>query len=377
MAVTAAVCLAPAGRTAAQAAGGEDPKVAAARYYDLLLDQYMHSQWAEFEKAVKQSSTHQRHLTAEQRGDLAYMRKTYAEFRPSWWKYTKASKNTTFTAQIWGKSFKANYMPSEFLGFQVPVGIDERTGRFQILVTWQPHLVNSTKLLDDEGAKPHRLTEGDLAEAIVWHELGHNYVTQSFPASQVMALYDNYSLLFSALQEYYADMTALYHCTPQGRKATLTLRVPDLRWNDVNDSHVRGAHAIGSWILATVLSDLSQWPSFHLPTKVADKEIERETILYMYQHIDPQYSLAEDRALREMIGKFMRTHGASVLRKKGTLSLPSGLEFKIMTAEDRQNQAQRDAWVKTQLEKAIASGQVTKYAATKGHPKRFRIRTSW
>ena len=377
--IVAALCCSAAPPAAAQgAAGGEaDLKLAAESYFEKITDQYMHSDLAEFEASLKLYSRHARHLTGPQRADVTYMRGACKEYRPAWWKYTKYSKNITFTATIWDRSFKANYMPSEMMGFQMPVGIDERTGRFQVVVSWQPHKVDSPEEYEGRYEKAHRLTEGDVAEAIVWHELGHNYITQGLHASLIIKLYSDHRLLFQALQEFYADMTAMYHCSPQGRKATMMIRTPELSWNDVNDPHMRAAHAIGAYLLANVLADVSAWPSFRLPTKVPTEGVERNTILYMYQHIDPRYTLAEDRALREMVGKFLRTQGASILRKHGTVRLPSGQEFILTTAQDRANQAQRDAWVKAELEKAIASGLVKKADDLKGHPKRFRIKVPW
>jgi len=369
----------PAARpAAAQAApGGADARLAAQRFYGKLVDEYLHSDWAEFDESMKEQAKHTPFLTTEQASDVTYMRQAGAEYRPSWWKYTRSSKNVSFTARIWGKSFKANYMPTGMLGVQMPVGIDERTGRFQIIVSWQPHMVDSTKPREDEYEKAHRLTEGDHSECTVWHELGHNYVSECLPAAQIMALYQNYHLLLESLQEFYADMTALYHCSPQGRKATLFIRTFELRWNDVDDPHTRAAHAIGSLLLSNILSDVTQWPSFRLPTEVPATDVERNAILYMYKHVDPGYTLAEDRALREFVGQYIRKQGGNVLRKKGQLDLPNGLQFKLLTSEDRVNQPPRDAWVKAQLEKAIASGQIKKTEGTKGHPRPFRINVAW
>jgi hypothetical protein len=145
----------------------------------------------------------------------------------------------------------------------------------------------------------------------------------------------------------------------------------------VDDPHTRAAHAIGSLLLSHILADPARWPNFRLPTEVPKQDIERNAILYVYKHVAPGYTLAEDRALRELVGQFIRKQGGSVLRKKGLLELPSGLEFKLLTSEDRTNQPKRDAWVKARLEKAIASGLAKDTAGLKGHPKRFRITVAW
>jgi len=344
--------------------------------YELLEDTYMHFAPAEWEEALKASYEFTRDYTPRQKADIMYMRKAAIEYRPAWWKNTKSSSAVSFTTTVWGKRFKANYMPSGSLGQQAIVGFDE-AGKPQIVVSWQPHWVDSPDAVEGNAARAHLITRGNLAEAIIWHELGHNYVTNGFDYNALYELYTKYRILFDSIQEFYADMTALYHCSPAGRKATFLIRVPGLSWNDVNDPHVRGAMGIGSFLLTTVLSDPAKWPSFNLPTAVPDKNVERKSILYMYEHIDPDYTFDEDRALRELIGKLMRTRGSAIFRSKGTVPLPNGLEYKFTTSEDRDLQVKRDKWVAARLKKAIDAGLVRTVEVTKGHPKRFRIREKW
>jgi len=325
-------------------------------FYEKVVDQYMQSHLAELDALLKETRAHDAEMSADQRNDIAYIRKAAADYRPAWWKNTLSSKNITFTATIWGKSFKANFMPSESLGGEMSAPDD--SGRVLTVVTWQPHLVNSIKPLEGEREEAHKLRECDEGEAIVWHELGHNYVTQTLPPDQVKKLYTDYRLLFSALQEFYADMTALYHCSPQGRKAVLMVRAPGLDWNEVNDPHCRAANAIGAWILSQVLAEPAKWPSFRLPAKMPKDDVERRVILFMYRHLDTGYSLEEDRNFRETVATFIHTKGANVLKKKGTVTLNNNLDFKLMTAEDRELQVKRDAWVAAELTKGIASGAI-------------------
>jgi len=344
--------------------------------YELLVDSYMHFAPDEWDESFKASYKFKRDYTARQKADISYMRKAATGYRPAWWKHTKSSSAVSFTTTVWGRKFTVNYMPSASLGQQAIIGFDE-AGRPQIVVSWQPHWVDSPDAVAGNAARAHHITRGNLAEAIIWHELGHNYVTNGFDYNTLYELYTKYRILFDSIQEFYADMTALYHCSPAGRKATFLIRVPGLHWNDVNDPHVRGAMGVGSYILATVLSDPAKWPSFNLPTAVPEGDIERKTILYMYEHIDPDYTFAEDRALRELVGNLMRTRGMAIFRKKGTVPLPNKLTYKFTTSEDRDLQVKRDAWVAAKLKKAIDAGLVKAVEATRGHPKRFRIRKQW
>lgn len=345
--------------------------------YELLVDTYMHFTAAEWDDALKESLQFMRDYTSQQKSDIYYMRKAAAEYRPDWWQKAKSSSSVSFTTKVWGRSFTANYIPSEMLGGQQIYNVDPETGRVDVVVTWQPHWVDSLDPVEGDAAKAHHITRGDLAEAIIWHELGHNYVTNGFDLRALYELYTKYRILFDSIHEFYADMTALYHCSPAGRKATFLIRVPGLHWNDVNDPHVRGAIGVGSYLLATVLSDPASWPSFNLPTEVPSKDVERNTILYMYEHIDPDYTFEEDSALRELIGKFIRSKGSAIFRAKGTVPLPNKLVYRFTTSEDREHQIKRDEWVAAELKKAINAGLVQAVEATKGHPKRFRIRKKW
>jgi len=64
--------------------------------------------------------------------------------------------------------------------------------------------------------------------------------------------------------------------------------------------------------------------------------------------------LAEDRALRELIGNFFRKNAEGVLRRKGEVPLPNKLSLKLLAVADRELQAKREAWVTAQLAKVPA-----------------------
>ena len=362
---------------AADAKDEQAATVEAQNSYEQLVDVYMHFDAKAWDAACKDSLKFNSAFTARQKADMSYMRRSAQEYRPDWWKNTKSSSSVSFQVAVWGKPpFMANYKPSAGLGYSGIFAFDE-AGRPVIVLSWQAHVVDSTKPLEGDAAAAHQMKEGDEAEAIIWHELGHNFVSLGFDLNQLIDLYTNHEILYNSLQEFYADTTALYHCSPPGRKATLLIRIMGLHWNDVNDEHVRGSMGIGSYLLATLLSDPAKWPSFHLPTMVPEADPERKCILYMYEHLDPGYTLDEDRNLRELIGNLFHRQGASIFRSKGTIALPNRLEYKMTASEDRDLQVKRDAWVAAELKKAIDSGVVTKVRATAGHPKRFRLKPVW
>ena len=355
-----------------------EPKTEQGKYYKKLVDAYMDGDWAEVNKQVRLYPKYVSRLSLQQRKDVTYIRQTAPLHQPSWWKHCKSNGNVTFDAKIWNRSFKANYIPSAALGAQ---GISEvRDGKLVIFVTWQPQLVDNPEAMEDPLSKAHKLTKAHIAECIVWHELGHNYITEFLPADQVLKLYENYTMLFHQLQEFYADMTALYHAGPKGRRCQLFIRMIGLAMNLENDPHMRAAYGIGSIFLAEWLADPEnidkKWPHVHLPGKVPTKDIERNVLAYIYNKFDPRWSLAEDRQMREIVHKTLLTRksgqrwaeGERILRTKGTIELANKLQYRMMPADDRPHKAKRDAWVKQQLQKAIKARKADKPVKEESDP---------
>jgi len=343
----------------------KDPAVNA--WYDRLLESYMKADWTEFVDLYKQFSKMRLKLSPNQLKDVIYMRKTAAEFRPGWWKHTNSMKNKSFKAQIWKRWFTANYVPSETLGSHQPVEI--RNKRLVTTVSWRPTYVDNPKPFSNDNsfyvfipeAKDYDFKLGTMAEVIIWHELGHNYISLNLPLKHVIRLYNEYGLLYSHLQEFYADLTAMYHSSPPGRLFTMRFRLMNMVDYDENNVHTRGcAHAVGALLLSKILDEPEKWPSFHFPGKAPKNDVEPMTIFYLYRHVDPSWTLAEDRQLREFINKWVRTNGESALRRKGRILLPNGQTMMIMAGEDRTYQRKRDQWIKKKLEAIIDAGRADK-----------------
>ncbi len=318
---------------------------------------YLKNDPAAFNEAYK-AATKLANLTPAQRGDLTYMHDAMAGHHPNWWLNCRSSTNVSFQATIWGKNFAANYMPDDMLGMQAPVGV--KNGKIAVIVCWKPSMVDSPKAAEGYFAERFGMTKGDLAEAIVWHELGHNYVTCFLPLDVVLKLYDEFPQIFSTVQEFYADMSALYHSSPHARLATMAMRIDGIEDNRDEEAHNRASQGIGSLLLTNWLMEPAKWPSIHFPPAIPPDEIERRSITYVYGHIDVGWTVAEDRALRELVKKYMETKGDSTLRSKGEVQLPNKLSFKMIATDDRDLQKKRDAWVAAQLKSLIDSGRADK-----------------
>lgn len=353
-------------REAKEAKEREEAEVVYAKYSQA----YLAGKMDEVQEMYLEMRAKQRFLTRDQQMAIRHMNDRAPEYRPKWWDGTKKQEKNSFKAEIWGRGFYANYVPSRELGLQAVYPKQEfnrRTGEFEvvdliILVTWKPLMVDSTKAAEGKLAEIHDYTLGDIAEVIVWHELGHNYLTETISTRNNVTLYDRYSDLYSTMHEYFADWAAIYHGTPKARKVAIQFRLEELDYYTQDSSHCRGAHGIGSIIITDMLMNPEKWPSVRFPPAVPEKQVELNTIIYVYENLPAKWTVEEDIRLQELAEEFVLKKGERTFKAKGEIPLNNRLDFNLMFGEDRDNQVKRDKWVTTQLEGLISEGRADKLA---------------
>ncbi len=333
---------------------------AAEEFYPGMEKAFLLAKWDEFDEKVKESSKHYRFMTKEQQANVRYMREASQDCRPKWWKDCRSSTNRSFKAEIWNRTFMANYMPSDMLGMMAPVGYDQERKCLHIIVTWKPNLVENADAVKGWLATKHGISQGNLAEAIIWHELGHNYVTLGLPIKAIIQLWWDHSVFYSHLQEFYADLTAIYHASTRGRLTAMMFRLDGFDWYRETECHDRAAHAIGAIITSEWLANPDKWPSIHFPPEVPKEKIELKTIIYLYENIDPNWTLAEDQALRDIVKTFVAKSGEKVLTSRGKIPLSNKQTFMLLVNDDREEVAKREKWIKERLEAIIQSGRADK-----------------
>lgn len=330
--------------------------------YQKVEDAFMTDQMDDVTKLASQAARQTQYLTPAQRDNLAFMRKEAPNIRPKWWPSVKSTTPVSFRASMWGKTFPANYQPSSgTLGVQYPVDYDPKTNRLIIVVSWRPNFIDNPKPLGGWLAKRMDMRQADFAQCTAWHELGHNYISLHLPAEDAIELYVNYGALFSCVQEFYADLTALRHASPKAVRTMMMFRLDDLYNPSDSESHSRGAtHGTGSLMLSEFLAHPDAWPMVHFPPEVPADQIEINTLKYIYEHFDLKWSLAEYKLLHDFIDGWVKKNGDAVLRSKGLVKLPNGLEYHVMEPDDRDWQTKRDAWVADKLAELIKSGRADK-----------------
>ncbi len=358
-------------------------KAEAAQEYAKLEIAYMTGEWDGLETKLKTMPPRLRlMLEKDAKDNMAYMLKALPAYRPTWWRNVSSSSNVSFSAEIWGRRFTANYMPSESLGEQavIPEGRWVRTKdgyegvitKLNVIVSWKPSLVDNPKAADGKLAEIQGTKLGDIAESIIWHELGHNYITTNLTLSHVVELYKSHTILFQHLQEFYADLTSIYHSAPYSQRVQLFIRLDGLDYYDEEGAHTRASHAIGSLLMADMLENPDKWPSVHFPPSVPKKQVELNTIIYIYERWNPEWTLAEHRRLRDLVDTFIKRHGEATLRSRGVAPLPNNLKFALMVGKDRENQEARDKWTTEKLEAIIKSDRADKLAEGKKYEPRER-----
>jgi hypothetical protein len=340
------------GAAAAPAATAPDEaKDKAREAYDEYVRAFLNSDWAQLKKANRTVGRHWSALTAKQRADVGYVRKAAPACRPAWWAACKSTRKTRFRARIWDRAITVNFEPAQQPDLNATVHRDLR--QISLTVRWNPSLIDSTTPERGSLAERHSLTGAEVGEVIVWRQLGQSYILVSVPVKTLLALYNRDQLLYRHLQEFYANLTSLYHCSPKARRTAMLIHTRALRGQENAEAYVRSCRAMAALFLAEALQEPKKWPSVKLPWDVPARDVERSTAAYVYANLEPSWTLDEDRALREALRKLLKVNGAQVLRARGRIQLPNKTTFMLMEPDDRTHQAKRDAWVKKQLEKAL------------------------
>ena len=327
--------------------------------FQKLVDAFMDNDMDDMVTLLRDAKRVTSKLTPKQRKELMYINRNWKDIKPDWWESTASSKPVAFPAEIWAKRFKADYLPSAYLGAQIPVMYDPYTNRIRVIVTWHPDGIDSNEKVDGKLAKRHDIRMRHMAECIVWHELGHNYISNSIPAQQAIDLYRNHEQLYHRAQEFYADMTALRHGSPKAMLTQLFIRTNELDRYDRLIPHTRPAHAVGSVLLVEFMNNPDKWPMVRFPSEVPEKDVELYTIRYVYHNLDPDaWDVTQYNQLRTYVDNWIRRggRGDAVLKQKGKVQLDNRLLMYFDSEKDRQWQEKRDRWVANKLKQLIKSG---------------------
>ena len=151
----------------ARATVGEKPKAHDAEAapsddsYQRICDDYLSGNWQDLEPLLRNGKA-LAGLSAEQRAELAAIRKAVTEGRPPWWQACKAGRRGPLCAVVWGRALDMRFEPGDKSG----VRMNSTGNRISLTVSW------TAADMDNPQHAEHGFSKGDLADLGVWSTLG-------------------------------------------------------------------------------------------------------------------------------------------------------------------------------------------------------------
>jgi hypothetical protein len=337
----AGLCLLAVGPVApARAAGADD-------LYARITDTYMTGKFEELDAALGDAAKRMKDFSAEQKTDVLYVRKALAECRPAWWTQTQKGRKTRIRQVLWGKRLNTVWDPQA-------KGIQMKTGRFgtEVTVGWKPEEMDST------AKGMYGYLQGDMTCVNIWSSLTTAQVWGGFPLQTLASMSERDKLRLNRYLSFRSNLTALYYCTPPGRRYALHIYFASFFYDNWGKGPASGARrAVGAMFMGEVLKDPSLYPSAKLPGRLSEKDAE-EALGHHYKYAIKRgatWTIAEDRRFREALKPFAAANNKTVFKTEKVV-LPNKLVFAIDVKADEAYRAKRDAWVKQQFDKAKAGG---------------------
>lgn len=332
----------------ATALAADSPKSNGANSGDLyqrISQDYLDGKWEELEKELGVSSKEIEALSAAQQADVAYIRKVFTECRQPWWKQCKKGKKVEIRPSVWGHSLRFWFDPAGTGGVQLTT-----SGPVKVLaVSW------TLADMDNPEHAEHGFSKGDLCNLGVWSTIGVGSVWSQTSAQALINSNEADKLRLSRYQDFRGNVTALYYGTPKTRRWGVFLYL--LSWMEkYNQMPTVGSRkAAGAMILAELLTNTANYPSIPLPSELPAEGAEAILAEHVRNKIEKHgWTIAEDKSLRDAIKAFAAANETGVLTTQ-KVTLPNKLQVSLDPEADKRLNAKRDAWFKSQFDKAAGT----------------------
>lgn len=328
----------------------DSPKGNEAKSSDLyarISQTYLDGNWEELEKALAVPSKEIEALSPAQQADVAYIRGALAQCQPAWWKQCKKAKKVEIRPVVWGHSLKLWYDPAGKEGVEM-----KSAGAVKVLtVSW------SVADMDNPEPAEHGYSKGDLCNLGAWTTLGIAMVWSQTSPQALNNPNEQDKLRLTRYQEFRGHLTGLYYGTPKARRWGLFLYL--LSWMEKYSQMpaVGSRKAAGSMFLAEVLANPAKYPSIPLPAALPEDGAEEKLAEHVRSKIERHgWTIAEDKALREAIKTFAAANETGILQTQKA-ALPNKLAVSLDPEADKTLRPKRDAWLKSQFDKAAGTAQ--------------------
>lgn len=320
----------------ADAAVSSDP-------YQRLCDAYLNGKWEDLEKGLR-GGKDPAGLSADQRTELAAIRRAVTEGRPAWWQSCKAGNKGAIHPMVWGRTLDLTFDPAGKGGMQMNFS----GNRMLLTVSWP------VAEMDNPQHAEHGFSKGDLNHLSVWATLGMALCWSQVTPQALANLTEQDKVRLIRYQDFRGNVTGLYYGTPKARRWGEFLYL--LAWKEkyAKMPNVNSRKAAGAMFLAEVLDDPSKYPSLPLPKTVPADAAEEKLAEHYRNWIEKHgWTVAEDLALRKAIQAFAAANESGIYRTQ-QVTLPNKLKVSLDPEADAPLRAKRDSWLKSQVKKALS-----------------------
>jgi hypothetical protein len=292
-------------------------------------------------------------LSKAQQEDIAYVAKAFAECRPDWWEQSKTGKKFQFRPVIWGRTIaSATFDPAGKPGSSMQTS----GGKQSMTFSWKADELDSQESPNDHSMTGHGTKQGDMAEIGIWGTLSGAALMASIPIQTLGPIFQNPTdkEAFQRYELFQSQLAVVCHGSPRSRHAGMVIFFSGFMKKYGANPSATTRRAIGSMFLAELLADPAKWPSIRMPDSLPADNAEAVLGEHCIGQIDRNWTLAEDRALREAALAYNKANGRDAMRT-GKIVLPNKLATMLDVEKDAKTKAERDAWVMSRFEKAKKS----------------------
>jgi len=313
--------------------------------YARLVDEYMQGKWDDLEKDLAPRNTDLSTLTAAQKADVQYLRATFSECRPPWWRQAKQGQEFNFEPVVWGRSLRASFDPDQTSA----INLSYTNGQASLTLKWD------IQDMDSAAKAEHGFSKGELNDLDVWRAIGMAEGWARVPVESLVNMSDAAKTQLNRYLDFNANVVGVYYATPRARRWGLWLFCAAYLNKYSAMVTVNSRKAVGSMFLGEVVEHRAKYPSIKLPDLPGEK-IEENLCIQLKNNIEKHpWTLAEDRSLRAALKDFAAFNQRSLLQT-GVVRLPNGLPLALDPSADQSDQVARDEWLKRALDRSTNDG---------------------
>jgi hypothetical protein len=305
--------------------------------YSNLVSQYLHGDWDDLTASMKSHAKEIAALSAAQKADVDYTRRTIMECRPAWWAEAKAGKLDRFRPVVWGKSIAAIYDPTA----KTTLSITYLNGTPLVTIKWNAEDMDSPTIKGEL-----EFTQSEHADLDIWRGLGTAQSWGLIPPRQQLGLSEAQQKQLTRYLSFRGNVAGAYYAMPRARRLALWEGISGWSHEYDHAGMYMPMRAIGILLVAEVLGHPETYPSIPWPEEPPADGAESKMIWELQKWIRyHDLPLSEDRALRDAFKAFAAANEGHT-RQTALAVLPNKLTLSLDPEADPPLSVLRDKWIK-------------------------------